>query len=143
MLKFVSAGRPPAFSGLGVVFYQSLDSLPRLSLGGSETPLPQLPISGIGKIADTLAGISDYKSPWHDGFHLVDVSSWTLTQLSQFLSPPLPDHEREIGVPRPAGARHMTALLVSRIPGIVCVGLLTQAGEINLFENGIQTINIK
>jgi hypothetical protein len=143
LLKIVSDKSSHTFSGLGVVFYRELDLLPRLSLGNSETPLPNLPIEGIEPIADALATISDYKNPWHDGFHLIDVEFWTLTHVSQFLSPTLPADEREIGLPRPAGARNMTALLVSKIKSIECVGLLTHSKEICVFQNGHQIIKSK
>ncbi|CAL62329.1 Hypothetical protein HEAR2193 [Herminiimonas arsenicoxydans] len=138
LLRLVSTKRPNKFSGVGVVFYKELDLLPRVWLGNPETPLPHLPVFGLEKIAVTLAAIADYENPWHDGFHLVDGSSWALTHVSQFISPPLPDDERKIAEPRPTGARHMTALLASQIPSIFCVGLLTQAGEVCLFENGRQ-----
>lgn len=143
LLKTVSEKSSHTFSGLGVVFYHELDLLPRLSLGNPETPSPNLPIEGIELIADTLATISDYKNPWHDGFHLIDVRSWELTHVSQFLSPPLPADEREIGWPRPAGARNMTALLVSKIASIECVGLLTHAKEVYVLQNGRQFIKSK
>lgn len=143
LLKKVSEKSSHTFSGLGVVFYRELDLLPRLSLGNPETPSPNLPIEGIEPIADTLATISDYKNPWHDGFHLIDVRSWRLTHVSQFLSPPLPADEREIGWPRPAGARNMTALLVSKIESIECVGLLTHAKKVYVFQNGHQFIKSK
>ncbi|WP_369919851.1 hypothetical protein AB8E32_14740 [Marinomonas polaris] len=35
------------------------------------------------------------------------------------------------------GARLMSAMLASILPGIVCVGLVAQEGKIHLFHNGI------
>jgi hypothetical protein len=140
LLKLVADNRSPNFSGLGVVFYHELNLLPRLSLGSPEQSLPSLPVSGIEQIANTLITIADNTSPWHDGFHLVDTTSWTLTHVSQFLSPTLPTDEREIGLPRPTGARNMTALLVSKIESVDCVGLLNQAKDVYVFQAGHQII---
>lgn len=136
LLLFIAANRTPLFSGVGVVFYKRLGSLPHVSLGTPKLASPQLPISGTAGIASTLVSISDATSPWHDGFHLIDTETWSLTHISQFLSPVLPENDSEIGDYRPNGARHMTAFLVSNLPEIACVGLLTHTGELCIFEHG-------
>lgn len=136
LLLFVAANRTPLFSGVGVVFYKCLRLLPHISLGSPKLACPQLPISGTERIASALVLISDASSPWHDGFHLVDAETWSLTHVSQFLSPVLPKSDSAIGDNRPNGARHMTAYLVSKLPEIACVGLLTHAGELCIFECG-------
>jgi DNA integrity scanning protein DisA with diadenylate cyclase activity len=53
--------------------------------------------------------------------------------------PPLPD--RGDALPRATGARHMTALLASRVSGIVMVGLLTQERVVSIYESGALILN--
>jgi len=136
LLLLVAANRTSQFSGVGVVFYKSLGLLPHISLGTPKLACLQLPISGTKGIASALVSVSDALSPWHDGFHLIDAKTWSLTHVSQFLSPVLPKNDSEIDDDRPNGARHMTAFLVSKLPEIASVGLLTHTGELCIFECG-------
>jgi len=138
LLERTAEHRPADFGGLGVVFYWHLEALPRLALGDQDHLVPALPVSGLGAIASTLAGISSVSSPWHDGFHLVDLSGPALTHASQYLAPPIDLlGATDIGLSRATGARHMTALLVSQLEGVACVGLLTTHGEATVFERGL------
>jgi hypothetical protein len=135
LLDQVSLLRPDSFTGVGVVFYSELKALPSAALGNSNTPKPCLPVSGADEIARTLADLSDSASPWHDGFHMVDIRSQTLTHLSQFLAPPL-NSLSHLPKDRPSGARQMTALISSMIEGIDYVGVLGASGEIVVYKNG-------
>ena len=97
-----------------------------------------LPVQGTDAIASTLANISSASSPWHDGFHLVDFTGPALTHISQYLAPPVGTRGTEVlGIQRPTGARHMTALLVSQLEGVACVGLLPRHAEPTVFERGV------
>jgi hypothetical protein len=129
--------RTADFVGLGVVFYSSLARLQHVDLGDHSARRPPLPVSGVNAIATILAEIADAGSPWHDGFHFVDVSTARLTHLSQFLSPSLEGASSMGENRRPFGARHMASLLASCLDGIVRVGLVSPAGEISYFENGM------
>ena len=103
---------------------------------GSRTATrPALPTSGLEAIALMLANVSDQASLWHDGFHLIDMSSQSLTHISQFIAPPL-NSLLQLLENRPNGARQMTALLTSMIPGIAYVGVLSTSAEIVVYENG-------
>lgn len=135
LLGQVNIWRPNSFTGVGVVFYSELRALPSAALGNSATPKPWLPVSGVDAIARTLAEVSDNASPWHDGFHMVDIQSQTLTHLSQFLAPPL-NNLSHLPKARPRGARLMTALISSMIEGIDYVGVLSTSGEIIVYKNG-------
>lgn len=138
LLKRIAEGRPADFCGLGVVFYRHLEALPRLALGDQDHLMPALPVCGLGAIASSLAGISSASSPWHDGFHLVNLSGPALTHVSQYLAPPIALRgAADAGLSRPTGARHMTALLVSQLDGVACVGLLTNHVEATVFERGL------
>lgn len=127
------------FSGLGIVFYASLAALPFLPLEVTGSESFDLPVSGLSAISDVLARTARRSSHWHDGFHFVQAGSVCLTHLCQFIAPPLPDTGDAL--PRASGARHMTALLASRVSGIVMVGLLTQERVVSIYESGALTLN--
>ena len=127
------------FSGLGIVFYDSLAELPFLPLDVSGRENIDLPISGLDPVCDLLLRTARKTSKWHDGFHFVHAGSLSLTHLSQFIAPPLPGDGDEL--PRASGARHMTALLASRVSGIVTVGLLTQDQVVAIYESGKLTLH--
>lgn len=138
VLEQIAKRRPADFCGLGVVFYRQLDSLPMLPLGDQDHCNLALPIGGVDAIASTLAQVSGASSPWHDGFHLVALNGPALTHVSQYLAPPIGTRcATGFGGQRPTGARHMTALLVSQLEGIACVGLLTNHAEATVFERGL------
>lgn len=127
------------FAGLGVVFYDTLAALPHLQLevGGDERF--DLPVTGLEPISLLLARTARRSSPWHDGFHFVHVGSGALTHLCQFIAPPIPDPSE--ARPRAGGARHMTALLASNVPGIVAIGLLTHDRAASIYEAGVLTLS--
>jgi hypothetical protein len=127
------------FPSVGIVFYESLDALQYLPLEVGEPNRFSLPISGATEICNALAETARRSSRWHDGFHLVHASSLKLTHLCQYIAPPLPSPEH--GVPRASGARHMTALLASAVPGILAVGLLTQEGIASVYQSSVLELN--
>lgn len=127
------------FSGLGIVFYDSLVELPFLPLDVSGGANIDLPVSGLDSVCDLLLRTARTSSQWHDGFHFVHSGTLSLTHLSQFVAPPLPEDCNEM--PRASGARHMTALLASRVNGIVTVGLLTQDRVVSIYESGELTLH--
>lgn len=133
VLRTIACLRDQDFSGVGLVFYEHLTHLPHLQLTDSSVK------ADLGRFAEVdlaiaLSSISVMSSPLHDGFHFVEARNWQLTHLSQFISPPIPSDaaQRFHGT----GARLMAALLTSLLPGIVCVGLVSNGGEIHLFSHG-------
>ena len=123
------------FAGLGIVFYDSLAALPhlRLEVGGDERF--DLPVFGLEPICEVFARTARQSSAWHDGFHFVCAGTTTLTHLCQFIAPPLPGGVTD-AAPRASGARHMTALLASKVAGIAAIGLLTHEGAASIYEAG-------
>jgi hypothetical protein len=140
LLRCVALQLPTDFTGVGVVFYENLDALPFLGLEVFPAQQFRLPVNGLESIASTLACASSAKSGWHDGFHFVDVSGQQLTHLAQFISPPLPPTNES--VPKASGARHMTAMLATKVEGIVGIGVLTHGHELAYFERGVQTLRV-
>ncbi|KGH12728.1 hypothetical protein P608_10280 [Comamonas thiooxydans] len=122
------------FVGLGIVFYDSLEALPYLQLEVDGSECFELPVVGLGPISELLARTARLSSSWHDGFHFVHAGSGSLTYLCQFIAPPLPGAAE--AAPRASGARHMTALLASKVAGIASVGLLTHEGAASIYEAG-------
>jgi hypothetical protein len=86
-----------------------------------------------------LARTARLSSPWHDGFHFVHTGSPSLTHLCQFIAPPLPNPAAP--PPRASGARHMTALLASKVVGIAAIGLLTHERAASIYEAGRLTLS--
>lgn len=127
------------FAGLGIVFYDSLEALPHLQLEASGDERFDLPVGGLEHICDVLARTARQSSRWHDGFHFVHAGSSSLTHLCQFIAPPLPDASD--APPRASGARHMTALLASKVAGIAAIGLLTHERVASIYEAGRLTLS--
>lgn len=126
------------FAGLGIVFYDTLAALPHLQLevGGDERF--ELPVVGLEPICEVLARTARRSSAWHDGFHFVFARTASLTHLCQFIAPPLPGGAD--AAPRASGARHMTALLASKVAGIAAIGLLTHERAASIYEAGRLTL---
>ena len=127
------------FAGLGVVFYDSLAELPHLQLEVVGDERFELPVLGLEAIGEVLARTARRSSPWHDGFHFVHAGSGALTHLCQFIAPPLPGAAD--ASPRAGGARHMTALLASKVAGVVAIGLLTHERTASIYEAGRLTLS--
>ena len=127
------------FVGMGIVFYDSLAALPHLQLEVGGRDRFDLPVKGLDLICDVLARTARRSSQWHDGFHFVHAGSASLTHLCQFIAPPLP--EASAASPRASGARHMTALLASKVAGIAAIGLLTDGRAASIYEAGRLTLS--
>lgn len=127
------------FAGLGIVFYDSLAALPYLQLEVAGNERFELPVDGLEPIAKLLAWTARRSSAWHDGFHFVHAGSGSLTHLCQFIAPPLPGVTD--AVPRAGGARHMTALLASKVAGVAAIGLLTHQHAASIYEAGRLTLS--
>ena len=122
------------FTGLGIVFYKSLNNLPYLTLHEKKLS-SDLCFSYPVK---TLLKISEYSSPYHDGFHFIDIKTMEITHISQYISPPVElINDLNLEAITPCGAREMTAFLTSKIDGILCVGLISSDKIIKIFKNGI------
>jgi hypothetical protein len=127
------------FAGLGVVFYDSLAALPHLQLEVVGNERFDLPVVGMVAVGEVLVRTARRSSPWHDGFHFVHAASGALTHLCQFIAPPLPGAAD--APPRAGGARHMTALLASKVAGVVAIGLLTHERAASIYVAGRLTLS--
>lgn len=139
LLRYAAPKLAVDFAGLGVVLYDSLVALPHLQLDVVGEERFDLPVVGLEAIGEVLARTSRRSSPWHDGFHFVHAGSGALTHLCQFIAPPLPGAAE--AAPRAGGARHMTALLASKVAGILAIGLLTHERAASIYEAGRLALN--
>lgn len=85
LLRGVWEAAPPDFSGVGIVLYVPPLKLPTISLRSIDKLVVRLPLVS-DDIARFLASISGKSSPWHDGFHLVDSRTFSLTHIAQFVA---------------------------------------------------------
>ncbi|MDO3382394.1 hypothetical protein [Gilvimarinus algae] len=138
LLATIASNRREDFSGAGLLFYGDLSKLPHLQMSLGPGGLPKSQIRGYD-IASIVTSLSRTLTPLHDGFHFIDVQSWKITHISQFISPPIP-HDAASKF-NGAGARFMSAALASILPGIVCVGLVSRQGKIHLLCNGTDVCN--
>ncbi|MGB5886962.1 MAG: hypothetical protein WBG77_09555 [Acinetobacter venetianus] len=121
------------FSGLGIVYYYSLDNIPFIGLHKMSLSIDLQSVDFI----KTMQEISRKTSDFHDGFHFFDISLSRITHISQYISPVLLKvNEVEIDKITPCGAREMTAFLTSYIEGVCCVGLVSINKKIKIFKNG-------
>jgi hypothetical protein len=134
LLGSISCNRCSNFSGTGIIFYRDLVNLPYLQLSAADEK-PNLTQADSFDIASTLSSVSIMRSPYHDGFHFIDIEHWQISHLSQYISPPIPQGaDKQL---HGTGARLMSAMLASLLHGIVCVGLVSKEGKIYLFHSGI------
>jgi len=140
LLDQVRVRAPSDFTGLGLVLYTAPLRLPVAALGDQSLFRPALPVRGAEQIAGVLAEISTASSPWHDGFHLLDVHERALTHVCQFLAPPLELVEAPLGRALPVGARHSAAVAGSRLESVACTALLSNSGGALVFHRGVAMI---
>jgi hypothetical protein len=88
-------------------------------------------------VVDFLAEISRPDNDFHDGFHVLSPA-FEIQLVSQYFAPPVIDTPVLPSVRRP-GARYMTALLGSKVPGVLATGVATIGQGIVLFANGAET----
>lgn len=138
ILRFIEKNKTETFSGIGAILYEEPLRLPVAALGDQSLFLPELPVFTYEKISQVLLSISDIRSPWHDGFHLINARTDALTHLSQFLAPPIELLDYSVSNRLPVGARRLAAMGVSHLESVVCSALLSSQGGIEIFVRGKQ-----
>jgi hypothetical protein len=135
LLHRVAKRAGQSFSGVGFIVYRDLSQLPHLSLHIPADVVPTLPMAGLDAIGEFLIQASRLSSPLHDGFHLIELSSCAITHVCQFIAPSIPAALPNL--PSVSGARHVSALLASRTPGIHAAALLGRDWAGVVFESGV------
>lgn len=134
----LTAQRSTDFVGLGIIAYSTIEGLPVVPLGSHFDSEQNLPISGISNVMSTLSMLATSGSVMHDGFHLIDAKSGDLTHIAQFVSPPLAVALASPSADWPRGARQMTALLISTLPQVEVAAVISAAGNVQLYKDGIE-----
>ena len=116
------------FSGVGLLVCSDASALPRWPLTGATRASPD---------GDVVAAIRDSSllSKPHDGFHILSPD-WKLTHTNQYIAPPVPSDFQLVGGRLGFGARHLSALLASRLPTVICAGVLNTRKRILVFTDG-------
>ncbi|MBP6390550.1 MAG: diadenylate cyclase [Flavobacteriales bacterium] len=129
-------GNPPVdFAGMGLIVCKPGLPLPLTSLV-PRNALPVLPNSGLEETVEFLRRVTSKRSPYHDGFHLIDGQEARVVGVSYFMAPPLPEATGIDQFERPIGARHMAALLGSRIEGVTLVLTMDPSMTVSVFIQG-------
>lgn len=118
------------FSGIGVVVYTPGTSLPIYALR------PAVNIRGSEDIVSSLARIASVHSEFHDGFHLIS-DDWRLTHVAQYFAPPIPP-DVDINPSRRGGARYVTALFGSLMPGVSLCGVASIGFGLAILQSGAE-----
>lgn len=142
LLSSVAHFAPDNFTGIGLIFYAPPLNLPVRSLGDQGLFVPQLPVMGQEVIARVLAQISSPSSPWHDGFHLVDATTFWLTHVCQFISPSIDLLAEPSNGALPVGAREMSAIAASRLSSVYYTALINSQRIQKVYQHGKQ-VNIE
>jgi hypothetical protein len=127
-LALVRTKAGPDFSGLGVILYESLESLPVIPLRTTA------PLHHGEDLSQYLASISVYRSEYHDGFHLIS-KRWQLTHVAQYFSPPIVTNAR-IDRTKQFGGRYLAALFGSALPNVTLCGIVSNGFGLAVFCRG-------
>lgn len=120
----------PAFSGLGLIVYETLSHLPCLPLAAAAAD------TQANEVVGALAEYSQRHSERHDGFHLLN-RHFQLTHSAHYIAPPVSKVMRW-KPSRCVGARTMTALLASSVEGILLTASVSSDHSVRLFQAGKQ-----
>lgn len=140
LLESISKNSGSSFTGLGIIFYRELNALPISALGDESLFQPELPIVGEDAIAQTLMKISQKESDWHDGFHLIEYPAFKLTHICQYVAPSLDLFSEPYPGALPVGARHKSAMAMSKITFVECTALISSTNFIEIFSDGTRDL---
>jgi hypothetical protein len=130
-LRGVIRRRTADFSGIGLIVSDIPELLPLFPM--SQT----MNLSDAKDIVSCLATISARQSKHHDGFHVIS-STWHLTRVAQYFSPPIiPD--AQIDRSKRFGGRYLAALFGSGLPGVFASGIASEGFGIAVFRFGRET----
>jgi hypothetical protein len=121
-----------SFSGIGLI----VCDLPEV--------LPIVPLLEVGEVphendlVSNLVAISSWRSEYHDGFHVIS-SSWQLTKVAQYFSPPIVS-DANIDRSKRIGGRYVAALFGSAIPAVRLSGIASDGFGIAIFQDGKEVL---
>jgi hypothetical protein len=135
LLHDISDQQTAEFSGIGLVLYNDILSLPVVGLILPNKSL-ELPIADYDKNLAVLLKISESTHPNHDGFHFISDNNFALTHISQYFATPI------VSTIEPEfrhGSRYRSAFYGSFLNGVVACGVLSKNYPPTLFIKGAKT----
>lgn len=130
IIDFITKSKSTDFTGLGLIIYKNIGSLPIESM--NEKCILENKSIDTKFIGNKLKNISCKNSTCHDGFHLIN-QNFELTALSYYFSTPI----SKISKPtRIKGSRYRTAFYGSLLDDILCTVSISSNFEVFIFING-------
>lgn len=115
--------------GVGLLVCSDPDRLPMCPLNSNPTT------SDTDDVVNAICNASMIGNPNHEGFHVL-TPGMELTHTNQYIAPPLPPDFLSMCPSPGVGARHMSALLASRLPEVICAATLNTRNNILIFVDG-------
>lgn len=118
------------FTGLGVIVWDGVSTIPI-------RPMRSEPPGGIlhDSTINVLMNISHESSPFHDGFHVVDVTL-ALLQVSVYFSPMINSKVETPTTGQMFGGRYLAAAFGSCLEGVLCTGVVSRQYGPIVFKQG-------
>lgn len=133
LISDISKNQQSNFSGLGLILYSQIESLPITALKKNNIDI-ELPIENYDEILKILLELSKINNPGHDGFHLLS-KNFVLTHISQYFSTPIISNAK---VGSGFGSRYMTALYGSYLNHVIATGVISNNYGSKIFIRGTQ-----
>lgn len=133
ILRDVYEAANSQFTGVGLIMYKELNSLPVSELRQIAPEGIALPYVGKDNIVSIIKELNRPESNYHDGFHLISEEG-VLTHLCQYFSPPITD---SVIVDYTKGGRFRAAQYGSCIENILAVGIIGHDYGPYIFIKGI------
>lgn len=130
IIDFIKKSKSTDFTGLGLIIYKKLSSLPIESM--NENCILEQKSIDPKSIGNKLTDISSKDSCCHDGFHLIN-ENFELTALSYYFSTPISHTSKPT---RMKGSRYLTAFYGSLLDDILCTVSISSNFEVFIFING-------
>lgn len=132
ILERIERGKGSNFTGIGIILYKDISTIPYSPLRRTLPPDLRLPVENIGQIVDALISINQSDSQFHDGFHLMsDVKK--LTHICCYFSPPIAGNGE---IEYEFGGRYRAAYYGSYLSGVSGIGVIGSNYGPTIFSKG-------
>ncbi len=130
LLHRVYSQADATFSGLGIIVWDGVSTIPICPMRGEQP-------KGIhhNTTIEVVMNISHEGSPFHDGFHVVDVNL-ALVQVSVYFSPSISAQVETPAKRKMYGGRYLAAAFGSCLEGVLCTGVVSRQYGPIVFEQG-------
>lgn len=133
ILREVHEADKPRFTGVGLILYDDLNSLPVTGLRQSAPKGLNLPYTDKSDYANIIIRLNSADSDYHDGFHLLSKEG-LLTHLCQYFSPPI---NGDVHIDYSKGGRFRAAQYGSCMEQVLAIGVIGQDYGPYIFIKGV------